>query len=81
MSEIQTEYDYDDMDIYFAPRSIGLNWIPCFICGFDKKTAQPDMASFVKDKKSGEIVVQWFKEILGHKIKLDYRPREPHWSM
>ena len=63
----------------YNPRPLGLNWLPCYVCGEGGKDgAQPDMAAFVDSQKAGERVVAIFQE-LGSQAKLDFRPSEPNW--
>lgn len=70
-------------DWNYSPRGLGLNWLPCFICGADGQpnehgsTAQSDMAAFVRGKEGGEEVVALF-ESLGLNAKLDFRDYEPN---
>lgn len=63
----------------FHPRGLGLNWIPCFICGREGPggAAQPDCASFVDGKAGGERVVALF-ERRNLRAKLDYRENYPN---
>lgn len=64
----------------FMPRGIGNNWLECFVCGTnsDHSKVQPDMASFVPDRTTGEKVVNMFQDV-GLHAHLDYRPSEPKW--
>lgn len=72
--------DTDVVSYYFAPRGIGLNWIPCFMCGKGgpEDHSQPDMAAYVKGKDYGELVISMFDK-LGLLANLDYRPSEPNY--
>lgn len=63
----------------YKPRGLGLNWLPCFVCGHGGEgKAQADMSAFVESKEEGEAVVRLFWAMKGH-AKLDYRDFEPHY--
>lgn len=63
----------------FHPRGIGLNWLPCCICGPSSGRAlKSDMSSFVADRESGLRVAAMFEDA-GMFGWLDYRPSEPQW--
>lgn len=65
-------------DWNYSPRGLGLNWLPCFICGADGRpnehgsTAQTDMAAFTRSEEAGREILAIF-ESLGLKAELDLR--------
>ncbi len=63
----------------YAPRGLGSNWLPCYICDQGgRSSVQTDMSAFVEDKESGEKVVEMF-ERFGLHAKLDFRESEPNY--
>lgn len=65
----------------FQSRGIGYEAVPgCFVCGSRTRTpeghsALHNIAAFVKSKDDGEIICDWF----GNMVRLDYRLHEPNW--
>jgi hypothetical protein len=63
----------------YRSRGMGLNWLPCFVCGHGGEgKAQADLAAFVGSKDEGEKVVEMFWAKKGH-ASLDYRGFEPNY--
>lgn len=63
----------------YRPRGVGLNWYPCFVCGYAPEGGlQTDMAAFVDSRESGQRIVAMFAEA-GLTAHLDYRDFEPNW--
>ena len=74
-----TKFEEKD-SLFYNPRGIGSNWIPCFICGKENEDGrcQSDMAAYVRGKEQGEKVVALFASC-GLSAKLDFRPSEPDY--
>jgi hypothetical protein len=64
--------------IPFLPRGIGLNALPCYVCGHTASNVQPDMAAHVSSQQDGTDILDMFLE-LRCCAWLDYRPSEPNW--
>lgn len=65
----------DEPELTMRSRGVGLNWYPCFVCGHGGGhgyPAQADMASFVKDRETGQAIVNLFDRV-GFKAFLDER--------
>jgi|SRR5579863_4592943 len=75
-----TKFEEEDGTLFYNPRGIGNNWIPCFVCGKegDGGKCQNDMAAYVRGKEQGEKVVGLFASV-GLRAKLDFRPLEPDY--
>lgn len=63
---------------FFHSRGIGLDWVPCFVCGTEDRdgkghNALNNIAAFVQCKAAGERVVDMFAQ----GARLVYREREP----
>lgn len=79
--------DTGTTEFIYRPRGMGMNWLPCFICGHNRLgRAQADMAAFV-DPELAQVfesmdavshpIMELFNECRVH-AKLDYRKSEPH---
>jgi hypothetical protein len=75
-----TQQEEEEGTLFYNPRGIGNNWIPCFVCGKENENGkcQKDMAAFVRGKEQGEKIVALFVSIKLY-ATLDFRPSEPDW--
>lgn len=65
----------DNTMVYWSPRGIGYDSVPCFVTKQLKCDGRPNISGFVSSREDGEKVV----EIFGGYARLDYREREPNW--
>jgi len=64
-----------DGNLSLYTRGIGMDWVPCFICGKvgEKNGVNHNIAAFVRNKEEGDIMRLWFTTAWH-----DYRPSEPN---
>ncbi len=61
-----------EVRVPFTSRGIGLDDVPCYICG--AKGLNHNIAAFLQSKNDGDVIQSWLKNQF-----LDYRPHEPKW--
>lgn len=65
----------DNTMVYWSPRGIGYDSVPCFVTKQMKCDGRPNISGFVSSREDGEKVV----EIFGGYARLDFRAFEPNW--
>lgn len=61
--------------VYWSPRGIGCDSVPCFVTKNSKFDLRPNISGFVSSREDGQKVVDMF----GGYARLDYREHEPNW--
>src|SRR5271165_6475879 len=61
--------------LYWSPRGIGFDSVPCFVTKQKECSGRPNISGFVSSREDGQKVVDMF----GGYARLDYRDFEPNW--